>query len=59
MKTVVINNIHDNNNDKEKISLFEDILLNKILEENIRIKQDIEIQKSIIHNEFKILKLLP
>ena len=56
-KNVVINNNDDDNNHKEKISLFEDKILNKILEENIRIKQDIEIKKSIIHNEFKILKL--
>ena len=56
-KNVVINNNDDNNYHKEKISLFEDKILNKILEENIRIKQDIEIKKSIIHNEFKILKL--
>ena len=55
-KNVVINN--DGNitldNNYEKISLFEDKILHKIMEENIKLKQDIEIKKSIIHNEFNI-----
>ena len=56
-KNVAINNNHDNvnlDNNYEKISLFEDKILHKIMEENIKLKQDIEIKKSIIHNEFNI-----
>ena len=53
-KNVVINNDDNNNleNNNENISLFEDKILKKITQENIRIQQDIEIKKSIIHNEF-------
>ena len=48
------NDIRDNINSNEKISLFEDKILQKLMEENIKLKQDIEIKKSIIHNEFNI-----
>ena len=46
----------DNNKESsnEKIALFEDKILQKILKDNIKLKQDIEIKKSIIHNEFNI-----
>ena len=55
-KNIAINNIDNNNmkNYNEKISLFEDKILEKIIQENIKLKQDIEIKKSIIHNEFNI-----
>ena len=53
-KNVVINNDEVNMNNNEKISLFEDKILQKIMEENIKLKQDIEIKKSIIHNELNI-----
>ena len=48
------NNINNENKNEEKISLFEDKILNQIRKENIKLKQDIEIKKSIIHNEFNI-----
>ena len=48
------NNINNENKKEEKISLFEDKILNQIRKENIKLKQDIEIKKSIIHNEFNI-----
>ena len=46
----------DNNKESsnEKIALFEDKILQKIMQDNIKLKQDIEIKKSIIHNEFNI-----
>ena len=55
-KNIAINNIDNKNmkNDNKKISLFEDKILKKIIQENIKLKQDIEIKKSIIHNEFNI-----
>ena len=55
-KNVIINNDDNINldNNNEKISLFEDKILQKLMEENIKLKQDIEIKKSIIHNEFNI-----
>ena len=55
-KNIAINNIDNSNmkNDNKKISLFEDKILKKIIQENIKLKQDIEIKKSIIHNEFNI-----
>ena len=55
-KNIAINNIDNNNtkNNCKKISLFEDKILKKIIQENIKLKQDIEIKKSIIHNEFNI-----
>ena len=48
------NNTNNENKKEEKISLFEDKILNQIRKENIKLKQDIEIKKSIIHNEFNI-----
>ena len=48
------NNINNENKNEEKISLFEDKILNQIRKENIKLKQDIEIKKSIIHNELNI-----
>ena len=48
------NNTINENHNEEKISLFEDKILNQIRKENIKLKQDIEIKKSIIHNEFNI-----
>ena len=48
------NNTNNENHNEEKISLFEDKILNQIRKENIKLKQDIEIKKSIIHNEFNI-----
>ena len=48
------NNRNNENKKEEKISLFEDKILNQIRKENIKLKQDIEIKKSIIHNEFNI-----
>ena len=48
------NNTNNENHNEEKISLFEDKILNQIRKENIKLKQDIEIKKSIIHNEFTI-----
>ena len=48
------NNTSNENKKEEKISLFEDKILNQIRKENIKLKQDIEIKKSIIHNEFNI-----
>ena len=48
------NNINNENKNEEKISLFEDKILNQIRKENIKLKQDIEIKKSFIHNEFNI-----
>jgi len=39
-------------NNNEKIDLFKDKILQSIIQENIKLKQDIEIKKSIIHNEF-------
>ena len=48
------NNRNNENKKEEKISLFEDKILNQIRKENIKLKQDIEIKKSIIHNEFTI-----
>ena len=50
------NDNEDNNKESsnEKIALFEDKILQKILKDNIKLKQDIEIKKSIIHNEFNI-----
>ena len=55
-KNIAINNIDNNNtkNNCKKISLFDDKILKKIIQENIKLKQDIEIKKSIIHNEFNI-----
>ena len=55
-KNVIINNDDNINldNNNEKISLFEDKILQKILKDNIKLKQDTEIKKSIIHNEFNI-----
>ena len=53
-KNAMINNDEVNMNNNEKISLFEDKILQKIMEENIKLKQDIEIKKSIIHNELNI-----
>jgi len=41
-------------NNNEKIDLFKDKILQSIIQENIKLKQDIEIKKSIIHNEFNI-----
>jgi len=41
-------------NNNEKIDLFKDKILQNIIQENIKLKQDIEIKKSIIHNEFNI-----
>ena len=50
------NDNEDNNKESsnEKIALFEDKILQKIMQDNIKLKQDIEIKKSIIHNEFNI-----
>ena len=48
------NNTNNENHNEEKISLFEDKILNQIRKENIKLKQDIEIKKSFIHNEFNI-----
>ena len=48
------NNTSNENKKEEKISLFEDKILNQIRKENIKLKQDIEIKKSFIHNEFNI-----
>ena len=48
------NNTNNENKKEEKISLFEDKILNQIRKENIKLKQDIEIKKSFIHNEFNI-----
>ena len=42
------NNTNNENHNEEKISLFEDKILNQIRKENIKLKQDIEIKKSII-----------
>ena len=48
------NDIRDNINSNENISLFEDKILEQIKKENIKLQQDIEIKKSIIHNELNI-----
>ena len=57
-KNFDIENDNDNDlnseNNNEKIDLFEDKILQNIIQENIKLKQDIEIKKSIIHNEFNI-----
>ena len=57
-KNFDIENDNDNEfnseNNNEKIDLFEDKILQNIIQENIKLKQDIEIKKSIIHNEFNI-----
>ena len=56
-KNIVINNDNTkiSENINEKISLFEDKILKNVMKENIKLKQDIEIKKSIIHNEFNII----
>ena len=41
-------------NNNEKIDLFKDKILQSIIQENIKLKQDNEIKKSIIHHEFNI-----
>ncbi len=51
------NNYIDNNensnkiNNNENIDLFQDKILKRIIDENIKLKQDIDIKKSIIQNE--------
>ena len=51
------NNYIDNNensnkiNNNENIDLFQDKILKQIIDENIKLKQDIDIKKSIIQNE--------
>ena len=46
--------IKANINNNEKISLFEDKILEQIKKDNIKLQQDIEIKKSIMNNEFNI-----
>ena len=49
--------IKDNENDleiNESISLFKDKILNKIIEDNISLKQNILIKKSIIQNDLNL-----
>ena len=43
-----------NNNLNNSISLFKDKILNRIIENNIKLKQNILIKKSIIQNDFNI-----
>ena len=43
-----------NNNLNNSISLFKDKILNRIMEDNIKLKQNILIKKSIIQNDFNI-----
>ena len=43
-----------NNNLNNSISLFKDKILNRIIEDNIKLKQNILIKKSIIQNDFNI-----